>query len=62
MVNHGRSTRENKARAAKLTETQVRHIRALEGTTTHLNIAKMFNVAAATIDDILAKRTWSWLS
>lgn len=61
MIEHGRSTRGEKALNAKLTEDDVRAIRAMVESTTQQEVAEKFGVHIMTINDIVHRRSWGWL-
>jgi hypothetical protein len=61
MVDHGRSLKGEKHSMAVLDEAKVRQIRALAGTTSQLNLGKMFGVSQGAIWRIHNRKTWSWL-
>lgn len=58
---HGTSPRGAKNVFAKLTETQVTEIRALNGVATHRQIAASFGVTRCCVSKILSGQTWGWL-
>ena len=60
-VAQGRTPRGEGHYNARLAETEVRTIRALRSRQSIVSLASMFDVSAATICDILARRTWAWL-
>lgn len=62
MVAHGTSPRGEKHGQSKLTEDQVREIRARSPRTLARHLAAQFNVAQRTINDVASRRTWAWLS
>lgn len=47
--------------ASKLTESDVRQIRALQGTMTHAGIASLFGIARSTVGLIVNRKNWAWL-
>lgn len=61
MVAHGRSTRGERAGNAKLTEDDVRAIRAMEGRMLQREIAEKFGVHIMTVNCIIHRRRWAWL-
>ncbi len=61
MVAHGNSNRGEKNPMTVLTELDVRKIRALSGTTTHRQIAALFNIDQSTVSRISCGKTWGWL-
>lgn len=60
-VRHGTAQRGVKQNKAKLTEEQVREIRALEGQLSVYKTAKRFGVNPWTISNIWARQIWAWL-
>lgn len=60
-VAHGTTNRGERCGAAKLTEAEVRAIRALEGQMTQQGIADKFGVHLMTVNNILRRRNWRWL-
>lgn len=60
-VRHGTAQRGAKQNKAKLTEEQVREIRALEGQLSVYKTAKRFGVNPWTISNIWARQIWAWL-
>jgi hypothetical protein len=58
-VTHGTANRGENNAKAKLTEDQVREIRALKGAETHLRIAARFGVSKVAVTNIMAGTTWS---
>lgn len=61
MIAHGRSTRGDRNLSAKLSESDVRAIRALKGQVSQKEIASRFGVSTTTVCSILNGRLWSWL-
>lgn len=47
---------------SKLTERQVRSIRALKGKMTHQKIAELFGIARGTVSNIQLGKKWAWLN
>ena len=60
-VMHGRSARGSRNPSAKLTEDNVKQIRALLNTHTHVELGQCFNVHPGTISDIKRNKKWAWL-
>ena len=60
-VRHGTQLRGSLVPQAKLTEVQVRAIRAASGELRQFELAEAFGVHVQTIGDVLAGRSWSWL-
>lgn len=60
-VLHGTSNRGERSGSAKLTESDVRAIRSLEGRMTQQEIADKFGVHLMTVNSILRRRNWGWL-
>jgi hypothetical protein len=60
MIRDGTSTRGIKHPSVKLTEEQVRQIRA-RATENQTELAKEFGVNPCTISHIILRRTWNWL-
>lgn len=60
-VLHGTTSRGERFWAAKLTELDVRAIRALEGTMPKYKIAEKYGVARSTISLIHSRQNWAWL-
>lgn len=58
---HGTSNRGSRNGMSKLTEDDVRSMRALKGQMTQARIAERFQVSLGSVRDILANRRWSWL-
>lgn len=58
---HGTHNRGERQGGSKLTESQVRQIRKLEGSMLQREIAERFGVSKGTIQNILARTTWGWL-
>lgn len=64
MVGHGTSTKKPRGSThprAKLTESEVREIRATQGTAKRSDVASRFGVSEATVKAIYARRVWAWL-
>lgn len=57
-IRDGTDCRGDKHSSAKLTESYVRHLKAIQGVTTLVERAKMFGISAPTICDIDKGRTW----
>lgn|SRR5690606_19847350 len=60
-VQHDTHKRGERHHKAKLTEEQVREIRALAETQTRYQIAKRFGVSTWTVHNILTRQIWAWL-
>lgn len=60
-IDHGTKPRGEKHSAARLTEANVRDIRAMRGTATQDEIAAAFGVHRAHVKDIQMRRRWAWL-
>ena len=58
---HGTHNRGERCGTSKLTEDQVREIRALNGVQSNRSIAKQFEVSRSAIDNIQLRKQWSWL-
>ena len=58
---HGTHNRGERARHAKLTETDVRTIRSLRGVRPQDEIAGMFGVSRTTISSVHIGKNWGWL-
>ncbi|AZO39696.1 hypothetical protein EJ076_35005 [Mesorhizobium sp. M7D.F.Ca.US.005.01.1.1] len=58
---HGTSNRGERSGSAKLSEGQVREIRAMRGQMLQRDIGKLFGVGSRTICNIQAGRIWKWL-
>lgn len=61
-VEHDTHTRGERCPAAKLTEDDVLHIRALRGKMTQVSLARIFQVSPQTIGKIQRKERWRWLA
>lgn len=62
MVNDGTSPRGTKNASCKLTENQVRAIRANSENKSQRELATEFGVSQKTISNIITHQRWSWLS
>lgn len=62
MVDHGNSSRGEKAWSSKLTEQQVREIKLLKGVEYQIDTAKRFGVTRSAISAIQVGRSWGWLN
>lgn len=60
-IRHGTSTRGERHGAAKLTTADVHEIRRLTRTMTSSELGSLFNVSRASVNHVLAGRTWAWL-
>lgn len=60
-VLHGTSNRGERHANVKLTETEVRKIRSLQGIHTHKAIGEKFGVTESAVYSILSRKTWAWL-
>ena len=60
-LDHGKSNRGTRHGMSKLTEEDVRSIRAAEGSMPQKAIAEKFGVSRATIGAIHSRQRWSWL-
>jgi hypothetical protein len=60
-VEHGTSVRGERNGSARLTEAEVRQIKALQGTMSQNKIANQFKVCASTIRNIREGKTWGWV-
>ncbi|ASN67307.1 hypothetical protein 7AX2_9 [uncultured phage] len=60
-VDHGTSNRGSRHGMSKLTESEVRSIRAAEGSMTQKAIAAQFGISRATVGSIQSRQRWSWL-
>lgn len=60
-VSKGRMARGESHGCAKLTEVQVKEIRALGGTMTRTSIAKLYGVKINTISRVLSGESWGYL-
>ena len=60
-IKHGTDNRGEKHPLAKLTEENVREIRASAGHIRHGDMAAKYEVTQATIRDIRRRKTWGWL-
>lgn len=58
---HGTAPRGERNGHAKLTESDVRQIRSLNGKMLHREIAAMFGVSRIAVGDIINRRRWTWL-
>ena len=58
---HGTRPMGEKVAKSKLTEQDVREIRALEGTMTLKGIAKLYGVGFQQVSNIIRRKNWSWL-
>lgn len=58
---HGTSLRGEKHKLAKLTEPDVREIRALKGTLLQCEIAEIYGVDPSTISHIWRGKSWGWM-
>jgi hypothetical protein len=58
---HGTDNRGERAGTSKVTESNVREIRALKGRLTQRRLAHQFGVSLATIRDIQRRKSWAWL-
>jgi HNH endonuclease len=61
MILHGTQMIGERANSAKLTEQDVRQIRALAGTMLHREIAAKFGIARSNVGHILSGNSWGWL-
>lgn len=61
MIEHGTILRGARNPRSKLTETDVRAIRALRGERTLVEIGTLFGVANQTINNIFQGKSWGWL-
>lgn len=61
-IAHNTINRGRKNGSCKLTENQVREIRALDGARTQREIAERYGVSEASIRDILMRKNWGWLT
>ena len=59
---HGTSNRGERCGSAKLTEADVREIRALEGTMFQREIGERYGITYSAVNDIFHRRTWAWLA
>jgi DNA-binding NarL/FixJ family response regulator len=59
---HSTSARGERQWMAKLTEADVRAIRALAGTMSQREIAARFDLCQRSISGIVQRQTWGWLS
>lgn len=59
-LEHGTRIRGEEANS-KLSETQVREIRAAKGRITQVELAKLFGVRTETISNVQRRKTWAWL-
>jgi hypothetical protein len=60
-LQHGTHNRGSKQGQSKLTEEDVRKIRALRGSMTEREIAKLFDIGRRHVNDIHRRVCWSWL-
>lgn len=60
-IRHGTTNRGTKSPMSKLTNEDVRKIRALQGIVTQKELALMFGVTKANISAIHTGRSWGWL-
>lgn len=60
-ADHGTSNRGTRHRSAKLTEAEVRTIRAAKGTVRRVVLAERFGVTPGNISNIMTGRLWYWL-
>ncbi|WP_082582646.1 HNH endonuclease [Mesorhizobium sp. Root172] len=60
-VDHGSSAKGTQAGSAKLTEENVREIRALHGQRSQKDIGEMFGVSRSLVSVIHARKSWGWL-
>jgi hypothetical protein len=60
-VQHGTALRGEKHHKARLTETDVREIRALHGKLSQAEIARRYGLKPTVIGGILRRRSWKWL-
>lgn len=61
-LGHGTMTRGEKHPGARLSEDDVRAIRALRGSMVQREIGELFGVERKTISDIFWGKTWGWMS
>jgi hypothetical protein len=61
MVGHGTAQRGERSPLSKLTEDQVRQIRALDGKVGRTEIGRRFGISHATVYAILERKSWFWL-
>lgn len=61
MLEHGTRVKGERHGRSKLTENDVREIRALQGLMTQATIAKQFNISAAGVGLIHLRKKWAWL-
>jgi len=59
-LKHGTRIRGEEANS-KLSEAQVREIRAAKGQITQVELAKLFSVRPETISNVWRRKTWAWL-
>lgn len=60
-VQHGTAMRGERHHKAKVTEADVRDIRALHGQLSMAKIAKRYGLCAATVREIIHRKIWAWL-
>lgn len=60
-VAQGRTTRGVKNASAKLTDAEVRAIRALKGVLCERELGERFSISAAQAGNILRRKAWAWL-
>lgn len=61
-IAHGTSMRGERHHKSKLTEADVREIRSLQGKLSSKEIAKRYGVSSGTVNSVLRKQAWGWLS
>lgn len=61
-VAHGTTYRGERHWSAKLTEVEVKEIRALLGTMSQAAIARLYGVDPSAVSEIKSGKTWGWLS
>lgn len=59
---HGTHNRGERHNFARLTETQVREIRAQRGLCPQVNLARMYGVSKGAIQNVMDGTTWGWLN
>ena len=60
-VKHGTTNRGQRQWQAKLTEADVREIRALRGLESQASIARRYRLDQSTVSNIMRRKNWAWL-
>lgn len=60
-IGHGTSARGEQSWTAKITENDVREIRALTGLVLQRELAEKYNITQSTVSNVQTRRSWAWL-